>query len=410
LQKIIHILPNTIPEAYLQKKAIDSDPSIELNTGESPHRVVFGIDDWHVILSNIMKSKKPEIEMECWSFQEKIDKVYSKNIKEIIHKKFPASRLNFGNLFFGHKSVSMIKELNKMIKSEKIIVHLHGLHTHSVNAILLESNLSKVPLVITQRGGGSPEMYWKEKMTHIPQLVIEKLVESKIDKYILQSNYEYDYYIKSRNSKKYLFLQDGLDFNVFPKLSRKESRLKLGLDQDKKYILYVGRYYRGKGVDILIKNINSMKLQDKNIELILVGGYDTDELYPLVKEGGFLNITRIPKKELKWYYSAANITVMISNEEYLTKFAGIGNSQIESLACGTPIYSSQICHFMGNEKEKAKLGIQYTPNSNISADLSYILSNDYLETREISKKYYNIRNNVDKQLLIYSELFSEYYE
>ena len=65
---------------------------------------------------------------------------------------------------------------------------------------------------------------------------------------------------------------------------------------------------------------------------------------------------------------------------------------------------------MGNEKEKAKLGIQYTPNSNISADLSYILSNDYLETREISKKYYNIRNNVDKQLLIYSELFSEYYE
>ena len=62
-------------------------------------------------------------------------------------------------------------------------------------------------------------------------------------------------------------------------------------------ILYVGSFYRYKGVDIILDAFEKLK-KDYNISLTCVGGSPSDELYEKVNEKATRTVDRIPQEEL----------------------------------------------------------------------------------------------------------------
>ena len=106
---------------------------------------------------------------------------------------------------------------------------------------------------------------------------------------------------------------------------------------EKKYIISAGRIYKGKRVDDIIRAIAEVRKLRKDVELIVLGkGIGLPTLQALVKELDieeyvhFLGHMENPFA----YIARADLFVLASQSE------GLPNIIIESLACGTPVISS----------------------------------------------------------------------
>ena len=110
------------------------------------------------------------------------------------------------------------------------------------------------------------------------------------------------------------------------------------------------------------------------------------------------------------YYSAADILLYPTSDKYVSNFAGISNSVIESLACDTPVFSSQLCHFKGTHSEKKRLGIEFTSKERMVDDVLTILnkSKTYKRSRNVVRKYYDRNINVLKIIKQYHNLSKAY--
>ncbi len=390
-------------------------PFLEMNREAFPDKIYFGQENFPVLLAKETLKQTNEFMIEYWAPESYADKIYSLELEGILHKKFPSEKMKWGMYFYGdgpaERSQAMVEQLNTEIEAGNVLVHLHGLHTSSINYILHKAKLDRVPVVITQRGAGTPEMIVKQRPSYLPKYLVEKLVSRKIDYYILQSRVEYEFRKQKYGGKGIVHIQDGLDFDQFSHLQKKEARRKLGLPTEGSLLLYVGSFFRGKGVDLLIEAYENLKNLQDDMQLVLVGGYKNDELYDMVVKSGAIFHERLPKEKLNEFYAAANVYILVSHNDYLVTWGGIGNANIEALACGTPIYSSQLMHFMGSEEEKKALGLQYTRDSDITQDILTMIehADQYTRTREIARKYYDREANVAKIVTIYKELFKTYF-
>ena len=103
------------------------------------------------------------------------------------------------------------------------------------------------------------------------------------------------------------------------KLPKRESREHLNLDPSKKYLLFFGLIRKYKGLELLLYSF--ALLRDKNLRLIVAGEFyeDKSKYISLAKELGISDLilftdTFIPDKEVKYYFSAADLVV----QPYLT--------------------------------------------------------------------------------------------
>lgn len=144
---------------------------------------------------------------------------------------------------------------------------------------------------------------------------------------------------KSNQEIKFLGIKDDksgvftywIDLNKFKEIPDAKKQLKW----DKIFtILFVGRLIPEKGISVLI---DSVKLWDKNIKLIIIGvgpmSADIASKTNKIKQISFLG--KINQEDLPLYYSGADLLVVPSIAE-----EGFGRVIIESLACGTPVIAS----------------------------------------------------------------------
>lgn len=136
----------------------------------------------------------------------------------------------------------------------------------------------------------------------------------------------------------------GVDLSLFRPVERRQARQRVGLRDDEKVLLYVGRLDPIKGIDLLLRTLALMQ-DNYPLKAVIVGGEgrghpDTEELEKLAQnlgvEGQLSMVGRVPQEELSLFYSAADVCVVPSYYE------SFGLTALEAMACGTPVVASRV--------------------------------------------------------------------
>jgi glycosyltransferase involved in cell wall biosynthesis/peptidoglycan/xylan/chitin deacetylase (PgdA/CDA1 family) len=132
----------------------------------------------------------------------------------------------------------------------------------------------------------------------------------------------------------------GVDTTVFAPGEQLEARRRLGIAEEGKVLVWVGRMVPVKGLDVLLQACTQL-CETVPFQLYLVGkGPLEQELKHACQALGLSGRVFFPgacsHKELSDWYRAADWTVLPSRSE------GIPNVLRESLACGTPFVASHV--------------------------------------------------------------------
>jgi D-inositol-3-phosphate glycosyltransferase len=136
----------------------------------------------------------------------------------------------------------------------------------------------------------------------------------------------------------------GVNLDRFQPTDTIEARRCLGLNEEDRVVLFVGRIEPLKGIDRLIQAVGLLR-DIPNLKLIVVGGDassrdEIDQLKNLCRTLGIEDSVSfqelVEQERLPCYYSAADVTVMPSYYE------SFGLVAIESLACGTPVVTTKV--------------------------------------------------------------------
>ncbi len=134
----------------------------------------------------------------------------------------------------------------------------------------------------------------------------------------------------------------GVDLELFQPIDKGAARRSLGL-ADAPTVLFVGRLDKLKGIDRLVEALSHIDVS--GCRLIVIGGdeYSKSALERLKQQAARLGISEriefigaVPQRELRQYYSAADVVAVPSYSETF------GLVALEAVASGTPVVSADV--------------------------------------------------------------------
>jgi len=158
-------------------------------------------------------------------------------------------------------------------------------------------------------------------------------------------------FLYKANKRKITIIPPGVDTSHFYPIPTDEAREYIGVDPNKKLVLFVGRIEPLKGLDTLIKAISCQRTAGLGtVTLAVIGGDPNVSSEEMTAEMARIQqlcddlcmgrmVTFLGKRAqdtLPYYYSAADVLVMPSHYE------SFGMVALEAMACGTPVIASQV--------------------------------------------------------------------
>lgn len=179
--------------------------------------------------------------------------------------------------------------------------------------------------------------------------------------------------------------------NVLDSDQKKEYRNKLGLSTDKKVCLYVGSLIPRKGFDILTE---ALKEVDVNVQLVVVGGYPSDEYVNMadccIKSNKNVSIEFVDfktKEELKDYYYAADLFILPTREDIW------GLVINEAMAAGLPLITTDNCGAGMELLRREPHAIVAVGNVEaLQSEISFVLKDDDILQKMAQSNLEMIRN------------------
>jgi len=164
----------------------------------------------------------------------------------------------------------------------------------------------------------------------------------RADKVIANSEFTYAELIKLGVKKeKIAIISPGVDVNRFcPGLHCSDLRTSIGVEDDGKLILSVGRLSRRKGFDKVIQAIPALVKKGVDAHYAIVGiGEDEQYLQDLIKDGGLGErvhlLGHVESSDLPRWYNACDVFAM-PNREIDGDTEGFGMVFLEAAGCGKP--------------------------------------------------------------------------
>lgn len=417
--QIINILPHLPHESLFsfehpeEYKARFSDTHY-IKVNEKSKWVGFSERDWHHKWGCKILELDTSIQMECWRpYGPSISNVYSKEIGEIWHRVFPSTEKKvrrYGNIERSPLLLEWILQYHEKLKG-KVVFHFYGYHTN-LSTWLLESLRGKgINIIVQQLGGWFPIFEVNKSPLNILKLWKhrkELRALREVNTYLTCSRTEEEYLKKVAPNLDIKLFFNGCDVDQLKQVGQSFARASLNLPLKAEVVLYVGKFYSTKNVDILIDAYNSLKVERPNLILVLVGGYKTDEFYEKAVASGAKVVLR-SDSSINNYFEAADIYVMPIKDPLVKEFGGIGVAPLESLFLGTPVVSENLKHFKGPLSELKYLGEQRPDWTDISKTLTNILDRkmEFKYCRELVLKYYDIQLNSSKIINLYQELLNQ---
>lgn len=245
-----------------------------------------------------------------------------------------------------------------------------------------------------------------------------KVFEQKLNRYknidfhiVCPSNWLAENARKSALLGKYPIsvIPNGIDTDFFYPIPKKDAKSSLGIEPDKKVILFGGVSVDNdarKGGELLLKALSDLKSihQSDDIELLVFGtdSLNIDFAYHTTLLGYIDN-----EKFMRIVYSAADILIVPSMYENLPTVI------MEGLSCGTPVAAFDIG---GNSDmiDHGKNGYLASPydTEDLAKGIKFCLdhNNDYLLSKNAREKivnHFDIENVSQKYLQLYTDLVSE---
>lgn len=351
-----------------------------------------------------LKKYNPDYEVEVWRLDGYVDKYYEGEVQNVKFRIFPS----FHKPNIVDFSFRFLRELKKEVKKNDPVLVVA--HTHYWLAYIVLAFFKKSRIVTTHHGDWSPfyrvhNTKGLRKLKARLDIFIEKRVHKNID-YVFMSEMNQVPYLKMPNPLlKYFLWSTGINFDHMIPIERNAARRELGWDLNKKYILYVGKLYKFKQADDLIRIWQDIKEARGETELVIIGntpGDPWEEFYDMAVESGAMALGRVMNKDLYKYYSAADVYVLMAlRDDY---FGGTGIATIESLACNTPVVSYALRNYLG--ENTAEIGEM--PDS-VEKHKDAILKvidhpENYKNMRESVKKLYSYESLYRRTRAIFDEL------
>jgi glycosyltransferase involved in cell wall biosynthesis len=211
----------------------------------------------------------------------------------------------------------LLQSVFKLIFSDYDVVHAHFV-PHSA---LIPAIFKRRSFVIQFHGSDARLIPWRNRFNYyLTAYVISKadmiIAVSEEIKTILTSKFDVP-------RSKVAVISVGVDTELFSPMGKKEVRINLGLDIEKKIVLFVGRITEMKGVDLLYQCAE----QTYDIDYIFVGRKN-DEKGKELKNCKFIG--EVAHSEIPIWMNAADVLVLPSYSE------GLPTVVAEALSCGIP--------------------------------------------------------------------------
>ena len=169
-------------------------------------------------------------------------------------------------------------------------------------------------------------------------MITIKLVNKKMDKIILVDEASKEFCNVSGN--KVVVIPVGVDTEMFKPMDKTALRERYKFNKNDTIILYVGRFKKEKGLDLLVKAFKKVKNKIPDCRLVLVGdGSEKQNLFKLVnglklRDVQFMNT--VEHNEIPRIMNCADVFALCSLYE------GMPTVVLEALACGVPVVSTDV--------------------------------------------------------------------
>lgn len=323
----------------------------------------------------------------------------------------------FPYYFYEHYTFSphlFCSALNEIKKYD--LVHITAFWNFPTLVGCIGSLLNKKPYIISPRG-----VLYKDAI-NIKSKYIKKLYFNLIANHYLRRASAVHFTTQDEKDNVANFVKvkcpsfvvpNGLDiaeYNSLPK--RGDFKEKYLLLREKKYILFLGRIHKQKGLDILINAFKELCKFDNDLFLVIAGpdfGYK-NEVEKQLNQYGLLNKTlfagMLTGRSKLAAYVDAEVFVLPSY------FENFGMVAIEAMACGTPIViTNKVGIYKDVENEKYKSGLVVDPKAeSIYQGIKSLLNNTALRDeivingRNLVRENYNIDKVADMMIDVYKNI------
>ncbi len=236
------------------------------------------------------------------------------------------------------------------------LIHAHYYQSGFIAQLILR-HMKKVPLIVTFHTLGLLKNLVARSIGEqetAERIRIEQTLVQEANAIISPSDSDRQYlaYLYGADAKRIHMIPPGVNTDVFHPMDKTTARQHIGANADNKIILFVGRIEPLKGIDTILYAIKILTTKNPHIKICMciIGGDHAQhaekkptllkQLRTLERMLGISNIvTFIPQKqqdELSYYYNAADVTLLPSHYE------SFGMSAAESLACGTPVITTNV--------------------------------------------------------------------
>ena len=273
------------------------------------------------------------------------------------NKKLPRQE-KIGNFFIKRSHVwfsSFLFFINpgmykQMMNDDNDIIHTVGIRSFQSFIAAIVSKRKKIPLVISDQGGLTthPDLKkssFKKKFLIELQKPMLNFIINQASKVIVANNYEKNIFLSFCNESKISIVKNGIDLDEV-NASKVNFRQKYMIED--KFILFLGRFHKVKGVDTLLEAINLLRNNPllSGLKIVIMGvdfGYES-KMEEIIKKLNLSKNVLVIKKPLREYvisaYKECEFLVLPSRWELspLTPLEGFAHKKavISTTAHGIP--------------------------------------------------------------------------
>jgi glycosyltransferase involved in cell wall biosynthesis len=218
------------------------------------------------------------------------------------------------------------------------ILHCHGLYPSGYLAALCKSRLN-VPTVLTSHGG---DVYENNVRIRKPILrARHELAVRSADRLIAISQFTHDGFLRLGGSESRIVdLPNGVDLEAFAAPAKRPENLDSGI-QPGKYLLFVGRLARRKGVDVLLRSLSQLP-KSPFVRLVVAGdGDERSALQRLTSELGLTDQVRFigaAHGQTKTYLFQNALCITVPSRSW----EAFGLIVLESYAASKPVIATRL--------------------------------------------------------------------